>query len=236
MTTQSFDTIRNTLHRRGLPPHYIRRVVEELEDHRLDIAGELAVTDQTDTSDLERLGDLDTLAESFVDRYHNQTFAGRHPFVTFVLAPIPVVLAAWATLLLVLLGVIKLYELGFGEAGKTIAEMSPAVVGMALAMYVAEIVVPPAAVALFFAWLAYRGGKGMIWASAATLLVAFAALCFHSGLQFPIEPGKGSYSVGLGFSPRLLLGPQLLQMLVPIFAAAFVMIGWQRQRRALTST
>lgn len=236
MTTQSMETVRNTLRRRGLPPHYIRRVVEELEDHRLDIAGELAVTDQTNTPDADRLGDLELLASAFVQRYHARTFAGRHPFVTFVLAPIPAVLAAWATLLFVLLGVVKMYELGFGATGKTIVDMSPAVVGMALFMYIAEIVVPPAAVALFFSWLAYRGGKRMVWACAATLLVAFAALCFHSGLQFPIEPGKGAYSVGLGFSPRLLLGPQLLQMLIPIFAAALMMIAWERQRRALHST
>lgn len=156
--------------------------------------------------------------------------------VTFLLAPIPAVLMAWAVMLLALFGVVQLYEVWFDLSGKTITDLSSTVVGMALVMYVAEIVVPPAAIALFFSWLAYRGGKGMIWSCAATLLVAFAALCFNSGLAFPVTPGTGTFFVGFGISRGMLLGPQLLQMLVPILAAMLLVLPWERRRRTLNAT
>lgn len=236
MNTQSMDIVRNTLIRRGLPNNYVRRVVTELEDHQLDIAGEQSVTDEPAPEDSTRLGDFEQLAIALADRYHARTFAGRHPVVTFLLAPIPAVLLAWAAMLLVIIGVVQLYEFFFDQAGGTISELSSTVVGFALVLYIAEIVVPPAAIALFFSWLAHRGGKGVIWSCAATMLVAFAALCFQSALAFPITPGTGTYSVGFGFSPALLLGPQLLQMFVPILAAALFVLPWLRQRRALRTT
>ncbi len=234
MSTQSLDTVRCALHRRGLPNAYIQRVVGELEDHQHDIAGEWSVTDASTASNADRMGNPDVLANALADRYHDRTFAGRHPIVTFLLAPIPAVLLAWTALLLVLFGVVQLYKFWFDHTILTISDMSSVVVGVALLMHIVGIVVPPAAIALFFAWLAYRGGKGMIWSCAATALVAFAALCFHSVLLFPIEPGTGMYSVGFGFSPHQLFGPQLLQMLVPILAAALVVLTFNRQRRDLS--
>lgn len=236
MNTQSLNTVRKTLIRRGLPANYVRRVVGELEDHQLDIAGETAVTDETTTTDSDRLGDFDQLAATLAERYQARTFAGRHPVVTFLLAPIPAVLMAWAAMLMVLFGVVQLYEIWFELSGKTISDLSSSVVGMALVMYVAEIVVPPAVIAMFFSWLAYRGGKGMIWSCAATLLVAFAALCFNSGLAFPVTPGTGTFFVGFGFSSGMFFGPQLLQMLVPILAVMLLVLPWERKRRTLSAT
>lgn len=236
MNTQSLDTVRTTLIRRGLPADYVRRVVGELEDHQLDIAGETAVTDEATTTGSDRLGDFDQLAVALAERYHARTFAGRHPIVTFLIAPIPAVLLAWAAMLLGIFGVVQLYEIWFELSGKTITDLSSTVVGMALVMYVAEIVVPPAVIALFFSWLAYRGGKGMICSCAATLLVAFAALCFNSGLAFPVTPGTGTFFVGFGFSPGIFFGPQLLQMLVPILAVMLLVLPWERKRRTLSAT
>lgn len=56
MNTPSLDTVRTTLMRRGLPTDYVQRVVAELEDHQLDIAGEKSVTDENLPADGQRLG------------------------------------------------------------------------------------------------------------------------------------------------------------------------------------
>src|SRR5262249_4843710 len=100
---QPLDTLRTHLLRRGLPRHYVRRVVGELEDHQQDLLDEQTIlpTDSgTAPTPHERLGDLTALTDRIVAEYQSRRFAGRHPVLAFVVAPIPLALAFWIIVLL----------------------------------------------------------------------------------------------------------------------------------------
>ena len=117
------EELRGNLACRGLPRSYIARFVAELEDHLQDISLEQEVSVSTDMRKapddrvwVERLGSQEQLVEHAVANYQGASFAGRHPVMVFLLAPIPAALICWAVFLLVaVLGVEGLgYVLGPG--------------------------------------------------------------------------------------------------------------------------
>ncbi len=233
--TKSFAPVREELYRRGLPVGYVERVIRELDDHRIDLVTEAQV-DGGDAAAAEsraaaRLGDSQHLADSLVAQYRHQRFAGRHPWLTFLVAPLPLVLATWVALMALVFGLLKLVDVWIGPIdGNTIDQMHPVLPFAMVLAFVAIVVLPPAVSSAWLSRLAYTTGCGWRWAAAATGLIALAACAFQSQFQFPIEPGTGSYTVGFGVSP-LLTASQCLQMLVPLLVGAFVMIRFERKRR-----
>jgi hypothetical protein len=104
----SHDEFQNELIRRGLPRAYIERLLAELDDHFTDIleerstsmgaARKLHFDDDEAKSNASivaaaRIGEPTQLAIFAADEYRARSFWGRHPFVTFVVAPLPTMVA-----------------------------------------------------------------------------------------------------------------------------------------------
>ena len=81
------NEVAQVLRRQGLPGAYTRRFMDELADHCEDLCQETASMDANSLT--VRLGSPEELAGRAVVEMRHRTYAGRHPFVTFVAAPLP---------------------------------------------------------------------------------------------------------------------------------------------------
>ena len=84
---QWHDRLRQELDRQGLPSEYVSRLVEELSDHATDILQENSSM-EAEYVDAQRMGSPQGLASFARSEFRRRTFAGRHPFVTFLAGPI----------------------------------------------------------------------------------------------------------------------------------------------------
>jgi hypothetical protein len=224
------DALRDELRRRELPREYVDRVVREIADHQQDIQEEAGPINPTG-----RLGEVRRLADALVAEFRARTFCGRHPLLTFVLAPIPVSILAWLGTLLACTWL--------GSVGLPMNEHKPITdwpvfsVWCLLSLYYFQIFAPFALVSAGLCRLAYRTGRGKRWAFVACALVAFFAASITYRCKLPDAPGTGSLSVGwLLYPPEsiswtyFLIGPQLVQFLVPLGIGAIV--AWRLGRRS----
>jgi len=91
---QWHDRLRHELRERGLPPTYSARLIEELTDHFTDIQKE-NMSMEAQTSAEEKLGSPELLASAAQKAFGGRTFAGRHPIMTFLIGPIPLLFVTW---------------------------------------------------------------------------------------------------------------------------------------------
>lgn len=217
----TLELLRRELRHRGLPRRYVERVVGELADHQSDIDSEAAAAGAIVRVDAaHRLGDPAALADHVVETYQRRTFAGRHPVLTFVVAPLPALLAGWAVAYLVMaaLGAAWFAAIGYGSMlGSAVAQAGHALLTS----------LPPAIVAGAFYWLAVRSGRGWRWAAASCGLIALAAMSFSSTMIPPVEPGTGQLRIGFGMSAHMF------QALLPLEFALLVLLRLAHQRRSL---
>jgi hypothetical protein len=199
---QPLDRLRCHLLRRGLPGHYVSRAVQELADHHADLveaeSGENAVSEE---AAWQRLGNVEQLGDELVRKYRATSFAGRHPLLTFVIAPLPVMILFWTAMFLVgWLTVFGIVAPLFGwRLGQTVAEMKPLLVWIILTCHYGILVLPPAMVALWFYRLARRSGQGLAWTVPACLVAALFAFTFVNDMRLPYESLRGRLVWGFGF-------------------------------------
>jgi|SRR5579863_4967093 len=93
------ERLRHELEERGLPGTYSARLLEELTEHLNDIQRENLSMEALASAE-EKLGTPESLAAAAQKEYLRRTFAGRHPFLTFVIGPIPIVFVTWYVLVL----------------------------------------------------------------------------------------------------------------------------------------
>jgi hypothetical protein len=195
----SFEMLRADLVRRGLPTDYARRAVQELADHHADLLANGPTREDGSDVAWRSLGNAKHLADNLVREYRAQTLIGRHPWITFVLAPAPVALVWWtATLLLgwmFVFGVVA-PALDFAE-GETVAQMDLRFVWTLVTFHYASLAAPPAIAAWWFSRLARRSGLGVRWITAACALIALVALVVVSDLRLPYESHQGRLIFGL---------------------------------------
>jgi hypothetical protein len=116
----SRDELRSELRRQRLPQAYIARLLAELDDHYEDLLEERSTsmgaarklqTESAQSEDLQRrLGEPAQLALFAAEQYHARSFWGRHPWVTYLLGPLPLLVGMWVLYLSALL--IPLYCIG----------------------------------------------------------------------------------------------------------------------------
>src|SRR4051812_18136139 len=106
----SRDELRSELRRQKLPQAYIDRLLAELDDHYEDLLEErntsmgAARKLQLEQDELQqRLGEPAQLALFAADQYHARSFWGRHPLVTYLLGPLPLLIGMWVLYLSALL-------------------------------------------------------------------------------------------------------------------------------------
>jgi hypothetical protein len=230
------EELRSKLLHRGLPRSEAARFVEELTDHLQDLMEEKECAMRMDAKEFgcleERLGQTDELADAAVANYRHASFAGRHPVVMFLLAPIPLLAAAW---------------IGFWYLGITAAHFAPTVLGDAYRVagrpvndwpaslvcwanaldYVSRMA-PQMLVAGLLCHLAMRSGRGWRWGMLGCGLVAVVAGLMVTDLNLPLEGGKGRLTLGVALPPQSVW--QLVQLLPPL-AAGFLVL-WRFNRKA----
>jgi hypothetical protein len=217
------DALRVNLLQRGLPAKYVRRIVEELEDHRQDIVDEQGIVPTE-----SRLGDLTVLAERIVTEFRASRFVGRHPVLAFVITPIPLVIVAWIG---VFLGCLALLCSPLVEAvGDTERNVG------AYGIYLGLRFVPFAAAALLLCRSAYRSGRGR-WSFVACVLVALLAGSLVASLTFSTGNKDGRLIFGTLFptpgiaTPLTGVGRQLAQMALPMAIWLCFAVRFERRRR-----
>lgn len=244
--------LRHELTRRGLPPAYIERLIAELDDHYVDLleernspmgAARKPQFEESGANDLQqRLGEPTQLALFATAQYHNRSFWGRHPVVTFVLAPLPLLVLCWIATGLGVTGTGKaiayICEHWFGLSDSNIhpGDHLVAQAGMMVAVSWLLIVVPPLAVAWLLCRIAARNTLNWRWPIASCVPLAFVAGCLAVSYRLAVQPHEGQLMVGLGFA----LSPQwLLLVFLPKFAVAMaiglLLIAGTRQRAAMAT-
>jgi hypothetical protein len=240
------------LKRQGLPPAYIQRLVEELDDHLTDLQDErtramntsddktataanadynaatVGRAGEPETADIlnlqHRLGDPAQLAAFAAKQYRNRSFLGRHPILTFLIAPLPLVIVG----LIMVCATIYLLSHAFGylfpKFDPDDSTVTYAFIGALLFWLV--LVVPPLTTAAFLCRLARRNARNWRWAIVACALIAlFCADTFvASGVPF-IENGRiqAGLCVGLMLLPPFTGSSWSFFLLhfVPQFSLAF---------------
>lgn len=245
----SHGELHDELTRRGLPSAYIERLLSELDDHYVDLLAErsspmsaarkLQFEESPALDPQQQLGEPAHLALFAAEQYHARSFWGRHPVVTFLLAPLPLLVLSFVAM-----------GLGVTGAGKTIAyicehwfgmsdsntypgDYLTAQAGMMVAVSWLLIVVPPLVVAWLLCRIAARNALNWRWPIASCFLLAFVAGCLAVSYRLAVQPHEGQFMVGLGFA----LSPQwLLLVFLPKFAVAMaiglLLLASTRQRAA----
>jgi hypothetical protein len=105
----SRDELHSELRRQRLPQAYIRRLLSELDDHYEDLleerntsmgaARKLQIEQGTQDDLQRRLGEPAQLALFAGEHYYARSFWGRHPWVTYLLGPIPLLVVMWTVYL-----------------------------------------------------------------------------------------------------------------------------------------
>lgn len=224
--------------RRGLPAEYARRTAEELEDHRADLMSDLRAAGAADPEGAaaERLGETGELARRIAADYQRRSWFGRWPLINFLLAPIPILIAAF------LIGYLPIAVVGVALEAFTTSRPSvlmQSVLGHAALLWMFVIV--PALVAYGWGRVALiKTGNRAYVLSVSCVLAMFVGASFCAELRPSPIPGEGKLLVSspafIGDSNGsiiLLQHPkQLPQYAAPLLAGVVLIYRDQRRRRA----
>lgn len=225
-TRQSLEHLTNELMRRGLPRAYISRLVEELDDHITDLIDDRRFAMSKDagrTIEVEKqIGHVEHLALCADTEFRKRTFWGRHPLLTFLLAPIPVLLFTWALCFAGEALVVKALPTVLGDAyrleGRPATEWPRPMFGIIWTLLSVAMIAPPVVAVVLFCQLARRSQVSWRWWSCAVLLISALAGLYHCHLTLPLEPGRGALAIGFGTAGE---ATRWLQFLLPVSIAAW---------------
>jgi hypothetical protein len=173
-----------TLIRRGLPTDYSERAAAEIADHHRDLVDELRghgmSQSSAETEATIRLGDLRTLAKKTVGEYQRRYWCARWPLITFLIAPIPVLIVAWyAAAIALWLVVAALTQLNLTGSSDIDTAISHVPLGVKYAFLASLFLVIPALVVYVFSRLAKRAALApQLLFVAACILGVFVGM-FH---------------------------------------------------------
>jgi hypothetical protein len=258
---EPLDKLRTHLLRRGLPADYVSRTVQELADHHADLAeAESAENGDRANEAWRRLGDVEQLGTELARKYHARTFFGRHPLLTFVIAPLPAMIVFWvATFFLGWMAVFGVATLlGNAADGALTTDWSvgtdPLPMWSVLMAHYAILAVPPGIGAWWFCRRARRSGRGLGWAAMSCGLVVALAYVVWGKLEMPHDGLGGRMLLGircplvqasdwqllerLGMWQCLLkqfahVEEQLLQIAAPLAVLAYAVWQVRRENRLL---
>ncbi len=222
----SRDELQSELLGQGLPPTYIVRLLAELDDHFEDLLEERSTSmgaarklqinpEAIDPNDLhQRLGNPTQLAVFAAEQYHARSFWGRHPLVTYLLAPLPLLVACYIAHAFALWAVMYgVYLVGVHLFGWTDAMFAnPANFIWLQAGSIAfiswyAIVAPPLTTAWLLCRTFRRNTLDWRWPVLGCALLATFAGVFATSYQIATEPNSGRFMIGidLGLTPSWLL-------------------------------
>lgn len=216
------ERVRHELLRQGLPHSYVARLVEELSEHATDLFKEDRSMDAEHALEA-RLGNPQRLAEAAKSEFHHRTFAGRHPLLTFVAAPVFVVTATIvATIALMAAMAWGADLLSGGALAPSDQSDTPPTPFQLQLIYTANFVVrfvPFLLSAFIFVRLGQRSGRE-VWSLGACGIIALFASAFVSVISATSADGHGTWVLGFGWKPEL---HQLMQAILPSICGLWVL-------------
>jgi hypothetical protein len=232
------------LARRGLPRAYIERLVAELDDHLTDLLEErsspmgAARKLQIEADNLQqRFGDPAQLAVFAAEEYHSRTFWGRHPLVTFLFAPLPLLIAMWMAYVFTVWLVVALpAAFGVWLTGWSIpVEDHPYLQAFSLTMFTWGLyVAPPLAAAVLLCRTYRRNALNIRWPMLGCTLLALVAAIIH--FSWRLKTGSSEAEMGIfmfgfdvGSSPRSFLLTYLPKFAVALGIGFLLIKHAQRQ-------
>jgi hypothetical protein len=225
------ERLQEELRKRGLPPGYAARLAEELTDHFTDIQKESRSMDARSSAE-ETVGRPELLAAVAGREFRRRTFAGRHPVLTFVLGPIPIVLVAFLAPLIACIGCCWLIGTIRGE------DMVPGrpIYGEAVLSFVLTYLLrltPFALSTWLFVRLARRARRPA-WGVIACAIVAVFASIFHVLISPATGAEPGKLMIGFDFGNQLAVWPEKgVQAAIPL---AFALWMCWRMRSSMDLT
>lgn len=215
------DQLRSDLRRQNLPPVYIERLIEELSDHSIDLQKENPSMDAQNAFDC--LGNTQRLADVAGHEFRSRTFAGRHPWLTFIIAPFAFVPLVFAALVIGPIGLLyasaTFFEWAIGDSMPEFTRQTEAWCMWGFEGYVRF--VPFAVAAWLFCCWGQRNNMHR-WALAACSIVAlFAGIMVTSSTLSNDDHTGGTWTIGFAFHPNLR---QLIQLVVPLAIAAWLLL------------
>jgi hypothetical protein len=213
------DRLLAELQTRGLPQAYIARLLSELDDHFTDLVQErnldMSTARMPDCSvdDLaERLGSPTQLAIFAAEQYRSRSFFGRHPILTFLFGPLPLLVAMWiaaclaiAGVMCAIAGVAYVVEHVFNVP---LLSMPPEdhpwleAIPLAIVSWVL-IVFPPLIAAWWLCQTAARNALNWHWPVLSCSLVAMVAAVFAFSYRLTPPGGHGLVMVGFDLDASL---------------------------------
>lgn len=248
----SRDELQSELKRRGLPRAYVARLLAELDDHYTDLVEErnsrmgAARKLNLESDDAQqRLGEPTQLAIFAAEQYRERSFFGRHPVLTFLVGPLPLL---WLGLTIcgILFFAIGLLMQGFDMVWTHLFKWSflsipeenhPFVQAMILAvMSWAALVVPSLLAAWVLCRVAARNALDWKWPVLGCGILSAAAGISWVSYRIKTIDQVGTFMVGLQLNSSI---SSMLATFLPRFALAMVigMLLWRRaqQRQELRS-
>jgi hypothetical protein len=223
VTSSWLDDVRRELVNRQVGTAYRERLLEELRDHLDDLRCE----ERNDAMSAEvwnnrgtisqRMGEPAAIAAAADRPRVPVRFAQRHPLITFLVTPVPLLIVLWIAYGAGTIGVLSGFQAYRGDAW-AIRLATLVVHGAA---YVPAIVLTSA-----IAWLAVRSHAKTGWWLTAAGLVALVSSMVVVTLNITPTPGTGTLQFGLGFPPMLNHWPQLA---IPLALTALFLLYARRR-------
>jgi hypothetical protein len=176
--------------RRGLPIEYAQRAAAEIADHHRDLIDELQATGmstpQAEMEATRRLGDARNLVKQTVREYQRRRWCARWPLLTFLIAPLPLLILSWTATALLVMGVFwPFIKLGLVQTDQHDGIISTAewiADRLVVAWFLFAV---PAMLVVVFARIARRAALSWQWVVLATCILAFSTGMIHSGFADP---------------------------------------------------
>lgn len=239
---QQRDELRSELRRQGLPRAYVERLLGELDDHFTDLIEErnssMGAARKLQSEPVEagepehRLGEPTQLAIFAAEQYQSRSFWGRHPVLTFVILPLPLLLITMISFSVVAVGIgqgisfLCVNLLGFASPNPRDFILLQCIV---LAFWAWVFLVVPSLVTGFLLCRAYRhNAVHRSWPIVGCTLVGCAMAFTTVSFRVATTNETGMFTVGLYASTSI---EWIVLTFLPKFALAFG-IGLLLVRRA----
>jgi hypothetical protein len=225
------DRFAAELQRQHLPARYSARLLEELADHLSELEQETTSMDAQVLLE-ERIGRPEVIAAEARSEYTRRTFAGRHPVLTFGVAPLFTVIGSLLAALFVAWGAVWLLAMTTPQLLEEKVPPTPFQWFMVYCVLWFVRLVPFG----LSAWLFTRVGRRLHrpnWGLLACTIVASLAFVFWMGIRTATSELQGQVFFGLAVQ-QLPHPEQFVQAALPL--AIGLVSWWLMTRRKDPST
>ena len=207
----------------GCPGRQMRRLIQEITDHREDLGPAAALKGlsgaEAETWVNTMLGDPRQLAEKQMTMLRRSSWFGRYSLISFFLLPLLTVPVLWC--LLLAFDIWAGYVVGFGLDPKKFhaAADNPVIFHHLVLAFIGADYVTFGLLTLLFYWLARRAAVGWRWVWAA------CGVCLLYALFTWVRIKPHNFTIGLSTHP------QWLQAVIPLLlVGALYTLQWRKVR------